>query len=221
MRFGETTTMKIALGLWAACTLAITTVACTDDGMGNDDAASTAGTTAGTTAAESTGAETAADSTGGGGSDAQTPPMSGYTDIEAWLAEGHYLDWTCEAATHAASIAVSPHGMQLICSNDLMAAHTDGEYPVGASAVKELYMDDGTMYGHAVSLHFQAGAGGDSWYWYEKVFADHPAPHDANGVVADGVGSSGPAQTICVSCHSAAGSDAAHPGHDFVYVQVQ
>jgi hypothetical protein len=219
MRFGETTTMKFALGLMAACTLAITTVACTDDGMGTDDAASTE---AGTTAAESTGAETtAADSTGGGGSDAQTPPMSGYTDIEAWLADGHYLEWTCEPAAHAATIGVSPHGMQLICSNDLMAGAGAGEYPVGSAAVKELYMDDGTMYGHAVSLHFQAGTEGDSWYWYEKVFADHPAPHDANGVVADGVGSSGPAQTICVSCHSAAGLDADHPGHDFVYVQVQ
>jgi hypothetical protein len=207
--------MKITLRLLAATTIALTTTACPDDGTGNDtDPAASTGVEGSTGATA-----TAADSTGGGG-DAQTPPMTGFTDIEAWLADGHYMDWSCEAAAHAATIAVSPHGMQRICSNDLMSAHADGEYPVGAAAVKELFLDDGTLYGHAVSLHFEAGTGGESWYWYEKVHADHPAPHDANGVVADGVGSSGAAQTICVSCHSAAGADAEHPGHDFVYVQV-
>lgn len=213
--------MKFALGLWAACTITFTTVACTDDGSGNDDAAST-GAEGSTGAEESSGETTPVeDSSGGGGGDEQTPPMSGHVDIQAWLAEGHYLSWTCEADPHPASIAVSPHGMQRICSNDVMSAHGDGEYPVGASAVKELTLDDGTIFGYAVSLHYQAGTGGDSWYWYEQVSADHPAPHDENGVVADGIGSSGPALDICVSCHSAAGVDAAHPGHDFVYVQVQ
>ena len=53
---------------------------------------------------------------------------------------------------------------------------------------------------------------------------DSAVPHDANGVVADAFGTSGPAQTICVGCHSAAGSDAAHTpsanGHDEVYTPV-
>ena len=209
--------MRFARSLLAAFTIATTTTACpAGDDTGDDAAGTTAGDT--TNGEETTPVE---DSTGGGGGDAQTPPMSGHVDIQAWLAEGHYLSWTCEADPHAATIGVSPHGMQRICSNDLMAAHGDGEYPVGASAVKELMMDDGTRYGWAVSLHFQAGTEGDSWYWYEQVHADHPAPHDENGVVADGVGNSGPAMSICVSCHSAAGLDADHPGHDFVYVQVQ
>lgn len=199
--------MKRPLGLLAACTIALATAACTDDGSGNEDAA-------GTTSAMTSAGDTADSS--GGGSDAQTPPMSGFVDIEAWLAAGHYQSWACEGAAHGASIGVSPHGMQRICSNDLLSGHGDGEYPVGAASVKELFLDDGTLYGHAVSLHFQAGGGGDSWYWYEKVHADHPAPHDENGVVADGVD-----EAICVSCHSAAGTDAEHPGHDFVYVQVQ
>ena len=153
--------------------------------------------------------------------DAQTPPRSGHADIQAWLADGHYEDWTCESQAHGATIGVSPHGMQRICANDLMSAHGDGEYPVGAAAVKELYLDDGMLYGYAVSLHHRAGTGGDSWYWYEQVHADHPAPHDDQGVVADGNGDSGPAQSICVGCHMAAGIDEAHPGHDFVYVQAQ
>ena len=219
--------MRFTLGLRAACILAVTTVGCTDDGtddgVGNDDVDVATTTDAETsTGTSSSGGETmpVEDSTGAGADD-QTPPMTGHVDIQAWLAEGHYLMWTCEADPHAASIAVSPHGMQRICSNDLMAAHGDGEYPVGAAAVKELTLDDGTLFGYAVSLHHQAGTGGDSWYWYEQVSADHPAPHDANGVVADGIGSSGPALDICVGCHMAAGLDAEHPGHDFVYVQVQ
>jgi hypothetical protein len=214
--------MKIALGLLAATTICFTTAACTDDGMGNDDDAASSTGTAGSTGTP--GSETGPgmdESSAGGGGDAQTPPMSGHDDIQAWLADGHYLSWTCEMDPHPISIDVSPHGMQRICSNDLMSAHGDGEYPVGAAAVKELMMDDGTLYGYAVSLHFQAGTEGDSWYWYENVHEMHPAPHDANGVVADGVGNAGPALDICVGCHMAAGLDAAHPGHDFVYVQVQ
>jgi hypothetical protein len=49
-------------------------------------------------------------------------------------------------------------------------------------------------------------------------------PHDSNGVVADGMGGSGPAKDICVGCHVAAGSDAAHTpspgGRDQVYTPV-
>jgi hypothetical protein len=196
--------MKLALGLLAAASITFGLVAC-DDAEDNDD--------------DGTGDASADDDDGG--AEAQTPPMTGHADLQAWLAEGHYESWTCEAAPHAATIGVSPHAMQRICANDLMTAHTDGEYPVGASAVKELFLDDGTRYGFAVSLHFEAGTGGESWYWYEQVHADHPAPHDENGVVADGIGDAGPAQAICVGCHSAAGLDATHPGHDFVYVQVQ
>lgn len=150
----------------------------------------------------------------------QTPP-TGYTALEAWIAEGHYLDWTCEAAVHD-PVSPSPHTKNRICSNDLLSAHTTGEYPVGAASVKELVADDGvTIVGYAVALHTTAGTDGGDWYWYERVPLDHPAPHDANGVVADGTGEAGPAMAICVSCHAAAGVDAAHPGHDFVYTQVQ
>lgn len=151
----------------------------------------------------------------------QTPPQ-GFEAIEAWLAEGHYKSWNCEAAVHG-PIPISPHGMNRICSNDLLSGHPPdgGEYPVGSAGVKELYDDAGTsIVGYAVYLHIESGTAGDAWYWYERVPLDSPAPHDANGIVADGVGDSGPAMAICVGCHQAAGIDADHPGHDFVYTQV-
>jgi hypothetical protein len=40
------------------------------------------------------------------------------------------------------------------------------------------------------------------------------------GVVAVGGGMSGAPKSKCVGCHSAAGKDASHSGHDFVYAQV-
>ena len=67
-------------------------------------------------------------------------------------------------------------------------------------------------------------ADGKNWYWYETVPATSAAPHDANGVVADGLGDTGPAKSICVGCHAGAGSDAAHTpsagGRDQVYTPV-
>jgi hypothetical protein len=154
------------------------------------------------------------------GNAAQLPPR-GRADVEAWIAEGFYLDWACEPEPHAAR-SPSPHGVNRICSNDALSAHGDGEYPVDAASVKELYADDmTTIVGYAVATHVAAGKGGADWYWYERVPADSAAPHDENGVVADALGTDGPALSICVACHSAAGSDMAHSGHDFVYTQVR
>jgi hypothetical protein len=67
-------------------------------------------------------------------------------------------------------------------------------------------------------------ADGANWYWYERVPLDSVTAHDANGVVADGMGDSATAMTACVSCHVFAGSDAAHTpiagGRDQVYAPV-
>lgn len=155
------------------------------------------------------------------GEDEMQLPPRGAETVEAWIADGFYLDWACEPEPHAAR-SPSPHGVNRICSNAALAAHGDGEYPVDAASVKELYADDmTTIVGYAVARHVSAGTDGGDWYWYERVPADHPAPHDANGVVADALGTGGPAKDICVSCHSAAGADEAHAGHDFVYTQVR
>jgi hypothetical protein len=157
----------------------------------------------------------------------QTPPMGGAA-VEAWLQTGAYKSWHCEPAIHA-SRTPSPHGFNHICSNNLVAsnASSTAAWPEGAAAVKELYnaATDTTPIGYAVYLKTQAdSAGGGNWYWYERVPLSSMVPHDANGVVADGLGTSGPAQTICVGCHAAAGSDAMHTpstgGRDNVYTPV-
>jgi hypothetical protein len=162
---------------------------------------------------------------------AQTPPMGG-TAVEAWLALGYYKDWHCETAVHA-SRSPSPHNFNRICSNDIINANATGTgtWPAGAAAVKELYnaATDTTPVGYAVYLKTQAdSANGANWYWYERVPTtglQSAAPHDAAGVVADGLGSTGTPLTICVACHSAVASDAAHTpsvgGRDYVYTPVQ
>ena len=164
---------------------------------------------------------------GGAGASADLPP-TGAAAVEAWLQTGEYKKWHCEGAVHAAR-SPSPHGFNRICSNSVVSAHAaeTGAWPQGAAAVKELYAaaTDAAPVGYAVYVKTAAdSAAGANWYWYERVPLDHPAPHDAAGVVADGPGSSGPAQQICVGCHGAAGADAAHTpslgGRDQVYTPV-
>jgi hypothetical protein len=157
----------------------------------------------------------------------QTPPQ-GAKALEAWLSTGAYKNWQCEAAVHE-SRAPSPHAYNRICANDVVSAHADGktDWPVGAAGVKELYAgaDEKKPVGYAVYLKTKAdSADGANWYWYERVPLDNAAPHDGNGVVADGMGDDGPAKTICVGCHMAAGTDAAHTptsgGRDEVYTPI-
>lgn len=169
--------------------------------------------------------------TGGGGAgggtggmmedETQVNPMTSAADVDAWLAKGAYKSWACETMEHDA-VAPSPHGVNRICSNDVLSAHGTGEYPVDSVGVKELWdAAGGSVVGYAVYRHVKAGTTGDTWFWYEKVPLDSPAPHDDQGVVAFGLGDMGPAKDICVGCHAAAGSDTDHSGHDFVYTQVK
>ena len=163
----------------------------------------------------------------GAGGDAQTPP-SGAANVEAWLAKGDYKAWTCETAVHEAR-SPSPHGFNRICSNAVLSANAAGtaDWPKGSAAVKELYASatDTKPVGYAVYLKTaDDSAAGAAWYWYERVPTDSEAPHDAKGVVADGLGTAGPAKDICVGCHAGAGSDAMHTpsvgGRDQVYTPV-
>lgn len=143
--------------------------------------------------------------------DTQTPPTGTDTEISAWIAKGDYKSWKCESAVHDAR-SPSPHGKNRICSNDRLSAAGAGEFPTGSAAVKEIYDEAGTsVVGYATYLKTKAGHG-ESWYWFEKV---------PDGVVANGLGDTGTPKTVCVGCHSAAGSDGNHAGHDFVYTQVK
>ena len=200
-----------SLGRFVATPLFVLAAACSSTSSGSD-----ATEPAGSTVTPSPG-------------DAQTPG-TGRTSVETWLTGGAYRAWASESAIHP-SRAPSPHGFNRIYSNGTLsaaaAASTSGDWPVGSAAVKELYAsaNDTTPIGYAVYLKLKPdSAGGANWYWYERVPADSAAPHDANGVVADGYGDSGPAKTICVGCHSGAGTDAAHTpsvgGRDQVYTPV-
>lgn len=176
------------------------------------------------------------DSTDSTMSDAQTPPTTGRVDMQKWLADASYKTWACEPAPHALR-SPSPHGANAtgynkICSNNLIASNAagTGAWPKGAAAVKEIYDSPTATTPIAFAVYLKTSAdssGGANWYWYEQVpVATDPnmVPHDSNGVVADGKGGSGPAKDICVGCHIAAGSDAAHTpstgGRDQVYTPV-
>lgn len=166
-----------------------------------------------------------ANPTGAAGT-AQTPPTTNGADVEAWLAKGDYKSWQCELVNHP-QMAVSPHGKNRVCSNDLSAQFSDtsgAQRPAGSAAVKELYDDQSALVGYAVSVKTKATSdAGASWYWYERVPLDSAAPHNSAGVVADGLGTEGAAQSICVGCHAAAASNAEHTvtaSGDFEYLQV-
>jgi cytochrome c553 len=140
-----------------------------------------------------------------------------------------------------ASRSPSPHGFNRICSNSLISSNATrrrrGQRSLrrsrnsGASEPDASAPDDaGSLtapVGYAAAAYLKTAsdsAAGANWYFYERVPLDNTVPHDANGVVADGLGSNGSALTICVNCHSAAGSDDAHlpspNGHDEVYASV-
>ncbi len=182
---------------------------CGDNGGGAEDDSSGGGSAA-----------TEPEPTGGEG-EALPPITGGKATMRAWLDTGVYKTWKCQPASHDPLMPVSPHGKNRICSNGILSAHGDGEYPVDSAAVKELYDADGTtISGYAVYRKVKTGTG-ESFYWYEDVPDSSMAPHDADGVVADGLGDAGPALNICVGCHMATGLDGDHPGHDFVYIQVK
>jgi hypothetical protein len=130
----------------------------------------------------------------------QDPPTTAAA-LATWLAARSYERWHCEPAPHPAR-PFGAHGVNRICSNDRLAAHGAGEYPVGAASVKELYSGD-VVTAWAVAVHHRAGTSGNDWYWYEGT-----GPNAYAGVGATG----------CTGCHAQAGHG--RPGHDYVYTQV-
>jgi hypothetical protein len=127
----------------------------------------------------------------------QLPPR-GRAALEAWLAEGWYRAWQCEAAISPPRLTGN-HGRHRICSNETLLASAAGPYPVGAASVKELFVDAaGTMRnGFAVGLKVDAGEGPSTWYWYERRGAKAAGP-----VLAEGIG-----VPDCAVCHGMAARD--------------
>jgi hypothetical protein len=140
--------------------------------------------------------------------------------VAGWLATGAYKSWHCETTAHAAR-SPSPHNVDRICSNDIIASNAtaSGPWPQGAAAVKELYASttDAAPGGYAVYLKTQAdSAAGANWYYYGAL--------TAGGATVDGMGNDATVMATCTGCHLAAGSDAAHTpspgGRDEVYTPV-
>lgn len=137
--------------------------------------------------------------------DPQLPP-TGASALRGWLAQGHYKAWHCEPAPHDAR-PPSPHGRNRVCNNHKVATHTGTDpYPDGAANVKELVDAQGNVTGHAVSRRTRPEGNEEGWYWFEQT---------DSRVIVDGQ-----AVPVCVGCHGAAGSDAQHPGQDYVFTRV-
>ena len=136
-------------------------------------------------------------SCGGKGTPSDGKPVAGIpTDASKmfqFLTAGDYKAWTAESAVHESK---GPHGKVRTFVNETLASSLsakNSEHPVGSAAVKELYKKDGTtLSGWAVELKATAGAGGESWYWYE-VFSttDGSSPIEGLG------------HSTCTGCHSA------------------
>lgn len=124
--------------------------------------------------------------------DPELPPR-GSEDMLTWIDAGHYLSWACEPEAHPPR-GSSPHRRNRICSNELLATATGTEpYPVGAAAVKELLSSSGEIEQYAVYRKVAAGAGGDTWYWFEGIHGDVPF--------------NGEGESTCTGCHEKAPRD--------------
>ncbi|HEX2670132.1 MAG TPA: hypothetical protein VHM25_04630 [Polyangiaceae bacterium] len=170
---------------------------------GDVDAATSQGVDAGETDVANDGGTRAFDS--------QLPP----TDpdlMEAWLAEEFYKSWVCETEASSktdGAPAIHVHGKATrVCSNIRLAANgapdADDELPSGVASVKEVYDETAKLVARLVAVKSESKSDqGNGWYWYAS-------PSLEGFGIAE-----------CTGCHSAAGSDADHPGlGDFTYFQV-
>lgn len=135
------------------------------------------------------------------------PPVFGEPVMEPWLAAGHYLQWSCDAAPRPA-IPPAPAGMVRTCANPIAAgAASSPDWPVDSAWVLELYDGSGAVHGHFVQRRSEPAAGSASWYWYGNV---------DGALEADGWGFEGAALTDCSACHVLAGTGG-NAGHGFVF----
>lgn len=124
-------------------------------------------------------------------------------DLNAWLQKRAYTCWARESRVHS---GVGPHGgnvrvyLNAALDRSLSNPAPNGEHPVGAVAVKELFDGDATtLTGWAVGVKTQESSdGGKGWYWYE-VFGTSPSPSDPT---------EGQGVAVCSTCHAT--------GKDFV-----
>ncbi len=159
----------------------------------------------------------------------EIPPL-GRQAIMRWIEARHYRRaedglWFCQPRVHAATVP-SPHQFEKVCINRTLAStRMAQEFPVGSSAVKELFAADMvTIIGYAVTIKVLPGNTGEAWYWFEQIPGAPanpglPHPIEADGTISDGLGirGSGNAGDLCASCHAQAGT-VAFPAPAWNYV---
>lgn len=129
------------------------------------------------------------------GGEAPPPTLDGFDASEAGIAafvkERRYQGWLAEPAVHGSPI----HGRVRVFFNDsAVQSLREGRdtHPVGTVLVKELYASDDTrLTGHALEVKVEAGAGKDTWVFYEASLNDSPAPYYGRG------------HPTCHGCHEA------------------
>ena len=123
-------------------------------------------------------------------------------DLFKYLTTYKYRGWKSkEAARHPSR---GPHTKQgkpvRVFFNDTLATSMksdSSDHPQGATAIKEMFTDDGKLMGWAVEVKTQKkSANGAGWFWYEVT-----STSDGSKPVAIGNGVKG-----CASCH-ASGDD--------------
>lgn len=135
-------------------------------------------------------ADSATSSVGGMGQLDELPPTD-LAQLQGWLLDGVYLDWSTQDAVHPSA---GPHlGNVRTYVNDALAGSLAAgalAHPEGAAAVKELYRTGTVVQGWAVSVKTAVDSdAGATWYWYE---------FDGASVVAAELGA-----PVCTGCHLA------------------
>ena len=93
--------------------------------------------------------------------------------IRDFVIGGGTRDWVREAAPHPSA---GPHGrVQTAYNNAYLAARRMDRYPmpVGAASAKELFHDDGSHQGWAMSIKVAPGDGAETWVWWEGDAPDY------------------------------------------------
>lgn len=163
--------------------------ACGDDGGGSASGEPSTSTTSTSTASEPTTTSATSDASTTDDLDA-LPPTDSAEQLEQWLVAGAYKGWLAESQIHASA---GPHGgnVRTFVNAALAQSLADeaATHPQGAATVKELYGGGtDTIIGWAVMVKLAPdSAGGDGWYWYERLDAT---------VYADDTGVG-----LCTGCH--------------------
>ena len=180
---------------WASCALALLVAI----GCGGSDAARDA-------ARDAASAKERGDADPGAtaGATNTEPPSdrapASAAELGPWLDAAHYLDFDCEPAPHAAGDG-SPHGDNRICQNNLVtdALQLRGDFPLGATLVKEQYTASGALAALSVETRINDAPGASGWLYYRRQ--------------GDKVTHSGVGEPFCTGCH-------ANAPRDFVWATV-